>query len=96
MSLGNWGVFQLLKRVTFRRILAFDGSIKLGCFSGAFSIFCSFCFGSNMRHNTDWVLAMRRPEVTEHIAANEIGMFFINALYILSINVVFKYSYGFT
>jgi len=32
MSPGNQGVFQLLKEVTFRRILAFYDSIKWGRF----------------------------------------------------------------
>ena len=33
----------------------------------------------NMRYNTDWFLAMRHPEVTEHISVKEIGMSFIHS-----------------
>jgi len=35
MSPGNQGVFQLLKEVTFRRILAFYNARKWGCFGVA-------------------------------------------------------------
>ncbi len=34
----------------------------------------------NMRYNTDWFLAMHRPEVTEHISVNEIGMSFVDSV----------------
>jgi len=34
----------------------------------------------DMRYNTGWFLAMHRPEVTEHISVNEIGMSFVDNL----------------
>jgi hypothetical protein len=34
----------------------------------------------NTRNNTQWFLAMRRPEITEHISVNEIGMSFVDSL----------------
>ena len=34
----------------------------------------------NMRYNTDWFLAMRHPQVHEHISVNEIGMSFVDSL----------------
>jgi len=33
-----------------------------------------------MRYNTDWFLAMYRPEVTEHVPVNEIGISFVDSL----------------
>jgi hypothetical protein len=36
MSLGNWGVFKLVKGVTFRGILAFYNSLKWGYFFHVF------------------------------------------------------------
>ncbi len=43
MSPGNQGVFQLLKEVSFRRILAFYNSRKWGHFRGAlFEAQCAF------------------------------------------------------
>jgi len=34
----------------------------------------------NMRANTDWFLAMPRPEVAEHVSVNKLGMSFVDAL----------------
>ena len=34
----------------------------------------------NFRDNTDWFLAMHRPELTEHISVNEIGISFVDSL----------------
>lgn len=34
----------------------------------------------DMRKNTDWFLAMHRPELTEHISVNEIGLSFVGSL----------------
>jgi hypothetical protein len=34
----------------------------------------------NTRDNTQWFLAMHRPEITEHISVNEIGMSFVDSL----------------
>jgi len=34
----------------------------------------------NTRNNTQWFLAMHRPEITEHISVNEIGMSFVDSL----------------
>jgi hypothetical protein len=34
----------------------------------------------NMRNNTDWFLAMHRPELNEHISVNEICMSFVDKL----------------
>jgi hypothetical protein len=34
----------------------------------------------HMRDNTGWFLAMHRPELNEHISANEIGMSFVDSL----------------
>ena len=35
----------------------------------------------NMRYNTDWFLAVHRPEVTEHISVSEIGVSFVDSLH---------------
>jgi hypothetical protein len=46
----------------------------------------SLCYNTNnigfdnIRNNTQWFLAMHRPEVTEHISVNETGMSFVNNL----------------
>ena len=34
----------------------------------------------NTRDNTQWFLAIHRPELTEHISVNEIGMSFVDSL----------------
>lgn len=34
----------------------------------------------DMRNNTDWFLAMRHPQVHEHVPVNEIGMSFVDSL----------------
>jgi len=48
MSLENRGVFQLLKEVTFRRILAFYNSRKWGYFGGIHGRLSALCLAGGI------------------------------------------------
>ena len=63
MSPGNFGVFQLLKEVTFRRILVFCSSRKWGHLESALGLLMS----------CDWLVGLVR-KVIQSLHALRIGL----------------------